>query len=177
MKGEYKVILVSGSPRGNSNTETLLKSVLDVIGGELIRITDYEIKPCTSCRFCVEEKRCCIEDGMQELYPKLLTADAIILGTPVYFNNVTAQLKCFMDRTWCLRGRLKNKVAGAVAVGRGYGLEGALTALNAFYLKHEMLVANRGVSAQAFNRGEIDAKALDDCQKLAERIIELVKGV
>ena len=176
MTGGDNIILVSGSPRGNSNTERMLNAVLDVTGGELIRVTDHKIKPCTSCRFCVENKGCCIDDDMQELYLKLLNADAIILGTPVYFNNVSAQLKAFMDRTWCLRGSLKNKIAGAVAVGRGYGLEGALTALNSFFLKHEMLVANRGVSTSAFDVGELDDDALDDCRKLGERVIELKKN-
>ncbi|RLE30760.1 flavodoxin family protein, partial [Candidatus Acetothermia bacterium] len=68
---------------------------------------------------------------MCEIYPKLLAADALILATPVFFNNVTSTLKAFMDRTWCLRGKLRNKIGGAIAVGRRYGIEAALEAINA----------------------------------------------
>lgn len=172
-----KVVLVSGSPRADGNTDTLLKAVQEVTGGELVRVADYEIAACSSCWFCVENKRCCIDDGMQALYPKLQGAGAIIIGTPVYFNNVSAQLKAFMDRTWCIKGGLRNKVAGSVAVGRGQGIEGALTAINSFFLKHEMIVANRGVSANAFRKDEVNKEALEQSRKLGCRVIELLEAL
>lgn len=53
----------------------------------------------------------------------LLESDAIVLGSPVYFNNVSAQMKAFMDRTWCMRGRLKNKIGGALVVGKRYRIK------------------------------------------------------
>jgi len=101
--------------------------------------------------------------------------DAIVLGSPVYFNNVSSYMKTFMDRTWWLRGLLRNKIGGAVVVGRRYGAESALTAMHAFFLKHEMIPANRGVSGIAYKRGEIeqDHCSLEDARKLGERILEL----
>jgi len=65
---------------------------------------------------------------------KLLKADAIVIGSPVYFNSVPAQTKAFIDRTWCIRGRLRNKTGGAIVVGRRCGIESAITAINAFFL-------------------------------------------
>ncbi len=105
----------------------------------------------------------------------LLDADAIVLGSPVYFNNVSAQLKAFMDRTWAIRGKLKNKIGGAIVVGRRYGAESAITAIHAFFLKHEMVPANRGVSGIAFASGGVqqDREAVEAAKRLAERIIEL----
>ena len=113
------------------------------------------------------------------LTPKLLDADAIVIGTPVYFNNVTAQLKAFIDRTWALRGKLRNKIGGAVVVGRRYGAEGAITAVNSFFLKHEMLIANRGVSGMAFDPEAIkdDAESVGAVKRLGARILELGNGL
>jgi multimeric flavodoxin WrbA len=109
------------------------------------------------------------------LIPMILEADALVLGSPVYFNNVSAQLKAFMDRTWCIRGQLRNKIGGAVVVGRRYGIENAVTAINAFFLKHEMVPADRGVSGIGFEQGEIleDKEAIKSARKLGKRIEEL----
>ena len=173
---EGKVILISGSPRFDGNTDILLKAVQEVTGGELLRIADYDIKPCSSCWYCVENRKCCIDDGMQEIYPKILDANAVIIGTPVYFNNVSSQIKAFMDRTWCVKGQLRNKVAGSVVVGRGYGLEGATTSIHSFFLKHKMIVANRGVSAVAFKKGEVGEGDIRQSKSFGYRIIELMEA-
>ncbi len=113
---------------------------------------------------------------MQDICKKLIQADGIVLASPVFFNNVTGQTKVFMDRTWCIRGRLSNKVGGAVAVGRRFGIEGAIEARNAYFLKHGMMMANRGVSGFAFERDDIlrDKPAVSDAAQLGERLVELV---
>jgi len=170
------VIYISGSPRKKSNTDFLLKRLRSTTGGEFFKLVDLEIAPCVSCWACRKTHICAIDDDMsQVLVPKMLAAEAIVLGTPVYFNNVTAQIKAFIDRTWALRGQLRNKVGGAVVVGRRYGAEGAITAINAFFLKHEMLIANRGISGIAFRSGEItdDNESLQATDRLAARILDL----
>jgi multimeric flavodoxin WrbA len=139
------VLYVSGSPRKGSNTDYLLDLMLSVTDGESVKLSDYQIEPCTSCWACVRRDECTIDDDVSNvLIPMLLDAGAVVLGSPVYFNNVSAQLKAFMDRSWSIRGKLKNKIGGAVVVGRRYGAESAITAMNAFFLKHEVIVANRG---------------------------------
>ena len=173
-----RIVYVSGSPRKNSNTDYLLKSVLSVTGGRFVKLSDYRIEPCNSCRRCQKLGKCVIDDDMSNvILPMLLKADAIVLGSPVYFNNVSAQTKAFMDRTWCVRGQLRNKIGGAVVVGRRYGIESAITAINSFFLKHEMIPANRGVCGIAFEEGEIikDREAIEAAKKLGERIKELGK--
>ena len=174
------VVYISGSPRKKSNTDYLLHRVMDITGGELIKLSDYTIKPCVSCRECMEGGVCIIDDDMKNIVmPRILTADAIVIGTPVYFNNVTAQLKAFMDRTWSIRGRLRNKIGAAVVVGRRYGAEGAITAVNSFLLKHDMIVANRGVSGEAFEVGEItgDYESIKAASELGDRILELAAAL
>ena len=172
------VLYVSGSPRKKSNTDYLLKLMLSITGGQFVKLSDYQIEPCKSCWACLKLDQCTVDDEMScMLIPMLLTADAIVLGSSVYFNNVSAQLKTFIDRSWSIRGKLKNKIGGAVVVGRRYGAESAITAINAFFLKHEMIPANRGVCGIAFNPGDVqqDLEAVEAAKRLSERIIELGK--
>ena len=104
-------------------------------------------------------------------------AEAIVIGCPVYFNNVPSQTKALIDRTWGYRGSLTNKIAGAVVVGRKYGAEAAIQALHAFYLKHNMIVANRGVCALGFKYGDVvdDDEAHTAAVGLAKRIQALIE--
>lgn len=169
-------LYISGSPRKQSNTDYLLHLLQDQIGGEFIKLSDYDVKPCYSCWACRNNGACIIGDDMTSLLaPKLLAADALVLGSPVYFNNVTAQMKAFIDRTWCLRGQLGNKIGAAVVVGRRYGAESAITAIHALFLKHEMLIANRGVSGIAFRPGDIaqDAESITAIAELGQRVLQL----
>jgi multimeric flavodoxin WrbA len=103
-----KVIGVCGSPR-KGNTEWMLKKLLDevVAGGvetELILLREKHVKGCDGCLSCEvggnqRKGSCRIQDDMQILYPKLMKADGIAFGTPVYFDMLSGLLKNFMDRT------------------------------------------------------------------------------
>ncbi|MDK2806588.1 MAG: hypothetical protein PWR08_1265 [Thermoanaerobacterium sp.] len=171
------ILYISGSPRKNGNTDYLLNVTLSITGGKLIRLSDYNINYCNSCWACQKTGKCPIKDDMNEkLIPMILESDGIVLGTPVYFNNVSAQLKTFIDRTWCIKGDLKNKIGGAIVVGRKYGAESAITAIDAFFLKHEMIVANRGVSGIGYAKGDIesDVEAVEAAKRLGYRILELL---
>lgn len=170
------VLYISGSPRRGGNTEWLLSMMQQTLPGEMLRAMDHEIGPCRSCWACVERGRCVIEDDFtREIMPRMIECDALVIGCPVYFNNVPSQTKALMDRTWAYRSELRNKIGGAVVVGRRYGGESAITALHSFYLKHEMIPANRGVYGLAYDAGEIeqDTEAIESARKLAERILEL----
>jgi multimeric flavodoxin WrbA len=173
------ILYISGSPRKkNSNTDYLLNHARAVTGGVFIKLIDYRIEPCNACRGCLKHSACTLDDDFSTvLTPMLLECDALVLGSPVFFNNVSAQLKAFIDRTWSVRGKLRNKPGGAIVVGKRYGAESAITAIHAFFLKHEMIPANRGVCGMAFNPGEIkaDSEALESATKLGERLLELGK--
>lgn len=122
MNSTERILYVSGSPRSRGNTDYLLNALHAELSGTLIRLSDYRIEHCKSCWSCLDSGRCAIADDMRaKIIPALLKCDAVVLGSPVFFNNVTADMKAFMDRTWCLRGQLRNKVGGTVVVGRRYG--------------------------------------------------------
>jgi len=178
-----KALGIYGSPRTHGNTETMLSIVLDElkrldIETEMINVCKINIEPCTSCRNCVKTGKCSIDDDMTHVVmPKLILTDILIVATPVYFNNVSACTKKFIDRTWCLRGKLRNKIGGGIVVGRGYGLELALVAIHSFMLKHEMVIGHRGVSCRAYELGEAlnDKRAIKDAKRLAKRLYELAR--
>ena len=179
----FKVIGICGSPRAGGNTETLLDITLNQFDERWFRtnkvlLREYALEPCSSCGYCIENRNCCIQDDMTvTLVPRLIDSDVIILASPVYFNNVSAQAKAFIDRTWCVRGKLKDKIGGGIVVGRGYGLESALTAIHAFMIKHEMILGHRGVAAAAYEKGEVatNQRAVEDAKGLARRLSELCR--
>ena len=165
------IVCISGSPRKKSNTDHLLRLVLDRTGGEFIKLSEYHIEACSSCWACVKSGQCVIADDMTAtIVPKILAANVMVIGSPVYFNNVTAQMKAFMDRTWAIGTKLRDKIGAAVVAGRKYGAEGAITAIHAFFLKHDMIVAHRGISATAFGPDEVgqDAESLKEIRAAAE---------
>ncbi len=73
------------------------------VGGEVERIalSRMKIAPCIECNRCFETGRCAVKDDFQQLYDKILQADAIILASPIFFMNVSGQMKAFIDRFQC----------------------------------------------------------------------------
>lgn len=164
MRGPFKILGICGSPR-KGNTEILLDEALksaEAQGGivaEKIRLKDMTIKYCVGCFKCSEENRnelaCQVHrDSMDEICRKLKECQGLIIATPVYFGQVTAQMKTFMDRTepllrygkglWKLA--LRNKVGGAIAVGgnRNGGQETANQGIHHFFFIHDMIVVGTG---------------------------------
>jgi multimeric flavodoxin WrbA len=110
-----KVLALNGSPRKKGNTETLLRAVLkgvEAAGGEieLVRLYDLHIQPCIGCGGCDNTGKCVLEDDMQELYPKILASQRVILASPIYFYGITAQAKAFVDRCQALWNRKRLQI-------------------------------------------------------------------
>ncbi|AEH60482.1 NADPH-dependent FMN reductase [Methanosalsum zhilinae DSM 4017] len=101
-----KVLGVVGSQRKNGNTSALVKEALkpfeeNGIDTKLVFLGDYNINDCNGCDGCQDTFRCIVDDDMQDIYPKILEADAIVLGSPTYFYNVSGDMKTFIDRCYC----------------------------------------------------------------------------
>lgn len=100
-----KVVGVSGSPRKGGNTECLVKECLNEFSKHDWMTTEFFlsgkiIKPCIGCETCVENCVCAItDDDGDALFEELASCDAVIIGSPVYYRNVTAQLKAVFDRS------------------------------------------------------------------------------
>ena len=179
-----KVLGIVCSPRKGGNTEILVQEALSsaqTCGAEteLITVCDKDIKPCDGCLSCEKTGNCHIKDDMQEIYRKLLDADGIIWGTPVYFFNVTAQAKTLIDRSYALytnNNRLTNKVGGVISVGAGLGNASVWNHFNTFFSVHHMFSTDF-VSGYASKKGEIlkDKHAMAASRELGKQIVLMAK--
>lgn len=98
-----KVVGFCGSPRIKGNTEYLIETALNQLQEqgfetELVRLADKKIDQCSGCYSCVQAKECSIADDFQAMFQKMLEADGIILGSPVYHSSITPKLKALIDR-------------------------------------------------------------------------------
>jgi arsenate reductase len=106
------VLGLQGSPRNKGNTQFLLKTFMneaEEIGArtQVINVAEKNIVPCKGCGFCEKKGRCITQDDDMtcEIYPLLREADVIVAASPIYFYNVTAQLKALIDRSQTLWSR------------------------------------------------------------------------
>ena len=98
-----KIIGFVASPRKNGNTAWTINQILEGAkdAGNETHIwysSDININPCKGCLGCVQGDRCIVNDDMQEIYDALKDADALVLGSPIYMGQMTAQAKIFTDR-------------------------------------------------------------------------------
>jgi multimeric flavodoxin WrbA len=150
VNGKMMVVGISGSPKKGGNTEFLLGEALAVAkerGFETERLLCAEVFVdfCNDCGDCSKGKPCPKEDGMPGVLEALERADGIIVASPVYFGNVTGQLKAILDRTILLRrqgNKLKDKIGCAITVGgaRNGGQEKALESIHAWMHIQGMIV-------------------------------------
>ena len=123
-----KAIGIVGSPRKGGNTEILTAHCLKAIAEEgiqteLVRLAGLDIRGCKACDYCHEhEGQCSTEDDMQSVHKKMLAADIIIVGSPVYYGSATALVKGMLERTgFTSRGKYAGKVGGPLVVARRAG--------------------------------------------------------
>ncbi len=120
-----KVVLVMGSPRKNGNSIALAHRFAEGaetvgVNVEKFYLNEMDIRPCTACDVCRGDilTDCNISDDMEELYPKLRQADALVIASPIYYFTVSAQTKLFIDRFYALGGpqgnALKDKRIGII---------------------------------------------------------------
>ncbi|MDD1773520.1 MAG: flavodoxin family protein [Methanomassiliicoccales archaeon] len=186
-----RVVAFNGSPRKNGNTSIALQIVLDELNKEgieteLVQFGSEGIEDCTACLACVKNKdmKCIIEsDNLNQYIEKMIEADGVILGSPVYFGNVSGQMKAFIDRVgYVSRANgdpFKRKVGAAVAVNRRAGALATFADINYFFLIGQWIVVgssywNVGV---AHKPGDIanDKEAADTLKKLGENMAWLLR--
>lgn len=103
-----QVLAVNGSPRKDWNTATLLKKALEGSESkgaetEMIHLYDYSFKGCISCFACKKRDaksygKCGFKDEMTPVYEKIQDIDVLLLGSPIYFGDVTGELRSFIER-------------------------------------------------------------------------------
>lgn len=101
-----KVLGINASPREVSNVRIALETALEAAAAkgaetEIVDINGLAISPCQADNYCKEhDSECALHDDMDDIYKKLEETDALILATPIYFFDITAQAKTLIDRLY-----------------------------------------------------------------------------
>jgi multimeric flavodoxin WrbA len=186
------IVGISASPTGGSSTDYLVRAVMDNVAGDhikrnFIRLNEKSILPCQACGKSPEPDFCFFHDDMDEVFAVMSKSEGVILGSPVYFDSVSAQAKLFIDRTNCLRPvdfdhpggpkikkpLFKGKKGGIILVGGEQGkFNGALRTARAFFIWAGIdIVFEMIYRTRTFEPGEAsrDNEIRDEINKCAEK--------
>jgi multimeric flavodoxin WrbA len=147
-----KAVAINGSPRPGGNTEILLKQALAPLAAagwetEFIQIGGKPLRGCLACYQCFKKKNLqCSQknDGFNACFEKMATADAILLGSPTYFSDVSAEIKALLDRAGLVAlangGLFRGKIGAAVVALRRGGGTHAFDTMNHMFLMSGVIV-------------------------------------
>jgi len=167
-----KVVAFNGSPRKNGNTSLLVERVFEElrkegIETESIHFGGRPLRGCTACLKCRDnkDKQCVLpDDGLNGYIAKMEEAEGILLASPVYFSNVTAEMKALIDRAGYVAkangGLLRRKVGAAVVAVRRAGATIVYSDLNFFFGINEMIIP--GSSYWNLGLGRAAGEVLND---------------
>ena len=183
-----KVIGFNGSPRKNGNTGILIRSIFhelekEGMETELVQLSHKKIHGCIACYKCMENKdrRCTVnDDSANEYIEKIMRAQGVVLGSPVYFMDVTPEMKALIDRTGFVSrsngGLFRNKVGALVAAARRTGAMHTLDTMGHFFLSMEMFITGRAIG-MGMNAGDVerDEEGMMLAKSLGQRMAWLLK--
>lgn len=188
-----KVLAINGSPRKGGNTEIALRETLKVLSAngietELYQLGGKQVHGCTACNKCrqMADGKCHIKnEAIQECIDKMREADGILLGSPVYFSDVSTEIKALMDVSgYVMRGcgnPLRRKVGAAVVVARRAGGTNTFDSINHFFLINEMIVPGSSYWNIAFGKekGDVlnDTEGIKTMHTLGENMAWLLQKI
>lgn len=186
-----KVLGINGSARKDGNTAILLSTVFEELQAagietELVEFAGKVIHPCKACWACGGKKNCVHrEDLFEEVFQKMVAADGIILGSPVYAANISANMQAFLERAAVVsdmnKGLLTHKVGAAVAAARRGGALNTIDAMNHFFLLQDMFIVGSSYWAMAYGRlpGEVseDKEGLETMRSLGRNMTYLLTAL
>ena len=184
-----KVLAINGSPRRNGNTKQMLETVMEVCKNagfetEIYQAGGLTVRGCMACSSCFKEHpgRCVTDDWMNELYCKMKQADAILLGSPTYFSDLTPEIKAIIDRCGYLAksegNSLSRKIGAAVSAVRRAGEIHTLDSMGHFFLISDMIMVGSSYwnlsIARAIGDYEKDEEGIETMTRLGENIVWLL---
>ncbi|MDR1991527.1 MAG: flavodoxin family protein [Mycoplasmataceae bacterium] len=189
-----KALLINGSPRKNGNTSQALKIVGEQlqkhqIDVKYIQLGGINIKGCQACQTCLKQQnqQCIIQDDLTQIMVECFSqsTNAIIIGSPTYFSNVTSETKAFIDRVGyvskCNHGLLKNKIGAPIVIDRRAGANFVYAAINFFYGINEMPIATssywNSCKARKINELVLDKEGIDTLQVLGNNLVKLMQAL
>jgi len=183
-----KALGIVGSPRTGGNTEQLMNIVLKTIAEqnidtELLSLAGKDIRPCTACMVCKGVEKCSIDDDLFPIYLKMKEADAIIIGTPAYFQGPTALVRAFIERAGyisSMNGRVfKGKVGGPLVVARRSGMSDTYSQLLLWYSGQRFFIPGSYSIAIGRDKGEVlkDEEGLRVAREFGEGVAFLLSKI
>ncbi len=188
-----KVLAINGSARKDGNTAILINTVFEElhqagIETEMVQLSGKIIEPCRACWACGGRKKCVHKkDLFQEIFEKMTQADGIILGSPVYTANISANMQAFLERASVVtdmnrsENLFRHKVGAAVTAARRGGALTTLDTMYHFFMLQNMFVV--GSSYWAFGYGQMpgdvqkDEEGLDTMKNLGQNMVYLLKAL
>jgi len=181
-----KVVAINGSPIKEGNTRLLLDKVLEPLAQagwetEVVQLGGKNIHGCRACGQCWERKddRCTSgKDDFNDVYERMRTADAIVLGSPTYFSDVSTEIKALIDRAGFVSMAngcaFAGKIGAAVVAVRRGGATHAFDTMNHLFFISQMIVPgstywNMGYGLEPGKVAE-DAEALRNMEHLGQAI-------
>lgn len=172
------VVAVVGSPRAKGNTSILVDAALAELerrGAAVskLMLRDYDIAPCLGHDTCGELERCPQGDDAERVLATVYAAEGLLLATPVYYENVSAQMKAFIDRNVFRYAHdlfLTPKVVGLMVVTAETGLDDTLAALRryvALSTEVDVPIFSMGGFADTAGAAAGDAELLEAARRLA----------
>jgi len=188
-----KGVALNASARKNGNTAILLNTVLEELKNEgieteMIQIGGKTIHGCRACYKCFEnlDKRCAVKtDMLNDILDQMVVADGILLGSPTYFSDVTANMRAFIERCGLValanNFMLKRKVGASVVAVRRAGAIPAFSSMNLFlhYMQMVMPGASYWSLGIGMNAGDVqkDEEGLQTMKSLGQNMAWLLKIV
>ena len=182
-----KVLLISGSPRKNGNTNLALSEMIKVfekegIETELITVGNMVIRGCVACGSCRKNGQCIYDDIVNEIAEKLKEADGLVLGSPVYYASANGTLISLLDRLFYSNSSdLRMKVGASVVVARRGGCSATFDELNKYFTISGMPVASSQywnmIHGAAMGEAKEDLEGLQTMRTLANNMVFLMKSI
>ncbi len=186
-----KVIAINGSMRTDGNTKIMLETALgelrrEGIDTDLVSLAHVPLAGCVACGGCskLKNRRCAVTtDAGNEFIAKIADADGVLLGSPVYFADITASMKALIERVGYVArandNMLRRKVGAAVIAVRRGGAIHAFNSINHFFLISEMIIPgssywNLGIGREAGAIND-DAEGLATMRTLGANMAWLLK--
>lgn len=182
-----KALFINGSPRKDSNTMIAFNEIIkefekENIEYEIIDVGNKDIRGCMACGYCHTHGKCVFDDLVNEVAEKFEKADALIIGSPVYYGSANGSLISFLDRLFYSSNFDKRmKVGASVVVARRGGLSATFDELNKYFTITQMPIASSSYWNQIHGceKGEakFDEEGLLIMRNLGRNIIFLMRSI
>ncbi len=183
-----KVLLLNGSPHAQGCTAAALEEMIGVfrqegIETELTQVGSKNIRGCIACGKCHQTGKCVFDDLVNETAPKLLAADGLVVGSPVYYSSPNGSILSFLDRLFYSTGEIpmNDKVGAAVVSCRRGGNTASFDVLNKYFSIRGMPIATstywnqvHGFTAEDVKK---DLEGLQTMRNLARNMAFMIRAI